>query len=72
LPYKPGYSVAQGAAHWGVWMKRASVPDMVMVVDAIPNVLSQFRVGVGRLRKPAARRVSSICGTVMPQMLRAK
>jgi putative DNA primase/helicase len=45
LPYKPGYSIAQGAAHWRVWMKRASVPDMVMVVDAIPNVLSQFRVG---------------------------
>ena len=45
LPYKPGYSIAQGAAHWRVWMKRASVPDMVMVVEAIPNVLSQFRVG---------------------------
>ena len=45
LPYKPGYSIAQGAVHWRVWMKRASVPDMVMVVDAIPNVLSQFRVG---------------------------
>ena len=39
LPFKPGISVAPGAALWRLWMTRASVPDMVMVVGALHSHL---------------------------------
>ena len=42
LPFKPGTSVAPGAALWRLWMTRASVPDMVMVVGALQDLLSQY------------------------------
>lgn len=39
LPFKPGISVVPGEAPWRLWMKRASVPDMVMVVAALHSHL---------------------------------
>ena len=42
LPFKPGTSVAPGAALWRLWMTRASVPDMVMVIGALQDLLSQY------------------------------
>ena len=39
LPFKPATSVAPGEAPWRLWMKRASVPDMVMVVVALHSHL---------------------------------
>ena len=39
LPFKPATSVAPGEAPWRLWMKRASVPDMVMVVGALHSHL---------------------------------
>ena len=39
LPFKPATSVGPGAALWGLWMTRASVPDMEMVVAELHSHL---------------------------------
>ncbi len=42
LPFKPGTSVGPGAALWGLWMTRASVPDMEIVFGALQKFLIQY------------------------------
>ena len=39
LPFKPATSVGPGQALWRLWMKRASVPDMETVVEALHSHL---------------------------------
>ncbi len=40
LPYKPGHAVAPGAALWGKWIERASVPDMQRTLAALHEYLA--------------------------------
>lgn len=42
LPFKPATSVGPGQALWRLWMKRASVPDMEMVVAELQKFLIQY------------------------------
>ena len=42
LPFKPATSVGPGAALWRLWMTRASVPDMEMVVAELQKFLIQY------------------------------
>ena len=40
LPFKPGHSVAPGAANWGTFIARASVPQLRMVVFALRDFIA--------------------------------
>jgi hypothetical protein len=40
LGFKPGHAVTPGAAHWGVFVGRASVPDLRLAVAALRDLLA--------------------------------
>ena len=40
LPFKPGHAVAPGAANWGTFIARASVPHLRMVVFALRDFIA--------------------------------
>ncbi len=40
LPFKPGHAVAPGAANWGTFIARASVPQLRMVVFALRDFIA--------------------------------
>jgi hypothetical protein len=40
LPFRPGLSVAPGAANWGTYVTRASVPDLRLVVGTLREFIA--------------------------------
>lgn len=40
LPFKPGFAVGSGAANWGTFIARASVPSLRMVAVALRDLLA--------------------------------
>jgi hypothetical protein len=43
LSYRAGHAVAPGAANWGVFVGRASLPDLQLVVAALREMLASMQ-----------------------------
>lgn len=52
LPYKPGHAVAPGAANWGAFITRSSVPQLRLVVGALRTFIAAMPFPSDDERRP--------------------